>query len=481
MLEDFLFLNIIYYIILGLVCLKIVYETNHSVKAIAYILFALLLPVFGMVFYFIFGINYRKRKIYRKKVVTDGLLRKRLGENILGKTLDRINNHPKEIGAASGLVELLFNENSSPLTDGNKVELLINGEEKFPRLLEDIARAKHHIHLQYYIFENDGIGGEIIEAISEKAKSGVEVRFIYDDFGSRDFGKKATEKLRRCGVQIFPYNKIRFGFLANRINYRNHRKSVIIDGEIAYTGGINVSDRYINQGNENFWRDTHLRLQGPGVYFLQYQFFADWNFCASQSLQMKDTYFPGKPCPGHNALVQIAAGGPDCPSPTIMLSLIKAISVAQREICITTPYFIPGESVKDAIKVAAISGIKVKLLVPEKSDSRLVNAAAYSYYNDLMAIGVEVYLYQKGFIHAKTMIIDDNLSVVGTANMDTRSFDLNFELNAVIYDRAFAAEHKLVFQEDLAHARKVDFEAWQLRPKTKLLSERLARLLSPML
>lgn len=271
---------------------------------------------------------------------------------------------------------------------------------------------------------------------------------------------------------------------ANRLNYRNHRKIIVIDGVTAFVGGINVSDRYINNGSEKlYWRDTHLRIDGPGAQYLQYLFLCDWNFCADELLQPNTDFFPPKPLQtvNDNKVVQIAASGPDSESPTILFSIIQAINLATSEILITSPYFIPGESLLDALIIASLSGISVKLLVPGVSDSILVNSAARSYYSELLSAGVEIYQYQKGFVHAKTMVTDKKIAVVGTANMDFRSFDLNFEVNAIVYDTPIATELSDIFYRDLKDALKINPVYWNSRPVYKKLLEKAARLLSPLL
>ena len=288
------------------------------------------------------------------------------------------------------------------------------------------------------------------------------------------------------GINLFPFSRVRLFALANRLNYRNHRKIIVIDGNIGFVGGINISERYINseeQGKKLYWRDTHLRIEGAGTYYLQYLFLCDWNFCAQSQLQPSREFFPSPTLLNNkgNKIVQIAASGPDSERPTILFSLLQAISLASKEILITTPYFIPGESILDALMVAALGGVSVKILVPGISDSRIVNAAAFSYYDILLNAGAEIYLYQKGFIHSKTLVADDKIAMVGTANMDHRSFDLNFEVNAIVYDETFAKELKREFYKDLKDAESIDVKAWNNRPIIKQLGEKCARLISPML
>jgi cardiolipin synthase A/B len=485
MIDWFLISVLVYILIVCTVCLRIIYDTNNATKTLAYLMLAVFIPILGMLFYFTLGINYRKRKLYSKKLITDEGLRAELGERIISRTSDNLVTEREEIGRADGLVKMLVKDSWSPLTLGNDAKLLVNGEEKFPELLEALRSAQHHIHIQYYIFDDDNIGTEIKNVLIEKATQGVKVRFIYDDFGSGSIRRSFVNELREAGVEAFPFNRIRWLFLANRINYRNHRRIVVIDGKTSFTGGINVSDRYINSAEtETYWRDTHLRLDGMASHYLQYLFLCDWNFCAEKKMTAEPTYFRSafnSGDPDFKVAVQVAASGPDSPTPTILFSLLKAIHVARKEILITTPYFIPGESILDALKVSSLSGVKVRLLVPYSSDSRLVNAASWSYYTDLLQVGVEIYLYKRGFVHAKTMVVDDNISVVGTANMDYRSFDLNFEVNTILYNKEIANQLRELFYQDMNDAQKIDPVRWNNRPLIKQLPERIARLLSPLL
>ena len=323
---------------------------------------------------------------------------------------------------------------------------------------------------------------ETASVFIEKAKEGVQVKFIYDDFGSPSIKKKIESRMKDAGVDVFPFSKVHFYLLANRINYRNHRKIVVIDGRTGFVGGINVSDKYINNGKQKlYWRDTHLRIDGPGVFYLQYIFMTDWNFCCGKKLDPEVAFFNNCDDITEGALVQIAGSGPDSAEPSIMFSVLEAISLAKEEILITTPYFIPGESILNALRIAALGGVTVKLLVPGKCDSRVVNAASKANYNPLLQAGVEIYLYNKGFVHAKTLVADSKLSIIGTANMDHRSFELNFEVNAIIYDEAFSKKLRKAFIEDIQYATRLDAERWYKRSLLTQFPEKLARLLSPTL
>ena len=471
-----------YILIVILVCLRIVYDVSASSKTLAYLLFVVFVPVIGMIVYFAIGNNYRKNKLYSKKLTSNKRLYEAMKARLTESSTSIIKaQESKGLNGNSELAYFLLN-GRSPLTENNEVKLLHNGEETFPEICKALENAAHHIHMEYYIYEDDNIGNKIKEILIRKAKEGIQVRFIYDDFGSHSIGKKLTTELKENGVEVYPFYEITFFHLANRINYRDHRKIVIVDGIYSFVGGINVSDKYINPSPDNvYWRDTHMMIHGLATRHLQYIFLCDWNFCSSQKVKIEPQFFPVVNEKTGDTLVQIAASGPDSDEPTIMYSIMQAVALAKKEILITSPYFIPGESMMDTLRVAALSGIKVQLLAPEKSDSWLVNAAAYSYYGDLLDAGVEIYLYTKGFVHAKTLVVDGVLSMVGTANMDSRSFELNFEVNAVVYNEAFSQELRNYFYDDLKTSLRINKQQWDARSLWKILPEKIARLLSSLL
>ena len=470
--------QIAYSILVVLVILRVLYDTRSSTKALAYILFIVFVPVAGMIFYFSFGINYRKRKLYSKKIDVDEPLRIQIRNKM---------NASSEAIRDSGLItEFIRRSGSSPLTANNSVELFINGEEKFPALLIALENAKSHIHVEYYIYENDVTGNQIADVLIKKAKEGLEVRFMYDDFGSHGLGQAFIQKLNDAGVQTAPFYKIKWYAFANRINYRNHRKIIIIDGTTSFVGGINMSDKYRNDletKNTLFWRDTHLMIKGQATSYLQYLFLCDWNFCCAKKLTYNETYFPtiDQNEKIENDVVQIAASGPDSSQPVIFYSLLEAISCAKKSIYITSPYFIPGESLMDALIIAIQSGLDVKLLIPGISDSKMVNTAASAYYTELLQYGAKIYKYNKGFVHAKTMVIDADLAIIGSANMDYRSFDLNFEVNALVYSEKTAKELTIAFENDLKDSAQIDAKVWLNRPKYIHVWEKIVRLISPFL
>lgn len=480
-----LIFEILYFTLLLLVIARVLYDTRSGVKALAYILFIVFVPFIGIFFYFSFGINYRKRKMYTKKIVLDELLRKQIKQKV-DTYSEKILNSALTSDNHRNLIKFIQHTKSSPLTANNEVELLINGEEKFPELLKALDKAKSHIHVEYYIYENDFTGNSIAEMLIKKAKEGVEVRFMYDDFGSHGLGKAFIQRLNDAGVKTAPFYKIKLYALANRLNYRNHRKIIIIDGEVSFVGGINISDKYrndLNLENKLYWRDTHLMIKGQATLYLQYLFLCDWNFCGTDILDYNEIYFPIviKNTPVDHEIVQIVASGPDSDQPTILYSLIEAISSAKKSIYITSPYFIPGESLMDIIIIAVQSGLDVKILIPGVSDSKMVNAAASSYYTELLRYGAKIYKYDKGFVHAKTMVIDDDLAIIGSANMDYRSFDLNFEVNAMVYSKKIAKQLTESFEKDLEVSTLIDAKTWLSRPKHVHLWEKLVGLLAPFL
>ena len=478
-----LIVEIIYVLFLIGVSLRIIYDTQSVTKTLAYLLLVIFLPIIGVFFYFAFGINYRKNKLYSKKITQD----KKQEELVLAKLHSYNFDNLKALrddDHFAGLMKMIYQSDRSPLTTNNSVQLLINGEKKFPEVLEALRNAKHHIHIEYYIYEDDEIGRAIEKILIEKAKSGVEVRFIYDDFGSASIRKTLAKRLRENGVKAFPFYKIKLIKLASRLNYRNHRKITVIDGLISFVGGINISDKYSNASVDNklYWRDTHLKIEGDATAILQHIFIGDWNYCANEKLSITESYFPTpQKVSTQTKNVQIVSSGPDSDRPNIYYAIVKSIQSAKKEIFLTSPYFIPGETIIDAMKMASLSGVDVKLLVPGISDSFLVNSAAKSYYTILLRAGVKIYLYQKGFVHAKTLVADRCLAMVGTANLDYRSFDLNFEVNAVVYDEEIANELADNFHLDLQDAEQIEINEWLNRPKHIQLIEKIVRLISPML
>jgi cardiolipin synthase len=378
------------------------------------------------------------------------------------------------------LVKLLYNSENTPVTKFNEVTVLLNGKEKFKALFEDLKKAKHHIHLEYYIIRDDNIGNELIDIICDKSKAGVSVRLSFDDVGSK-LSSKARKKLRHSGVEFHAFMPVFFPGFTGKMNYRNHRKIVVIDGEIGYVGGINVSDNYVNYKNgESFWRDTHLRIKGEAVKSLQLHFLMTWDFVSNSNLKITQDYFPSTQVKQELA-VQIAASGPDTDWANIMEAIFVAINSADEYVYITTPYFIPNDQIITSLQVAAKSGVDVRLLIPKMSDSWTAKYATNSYLEMLLEADVKVYRYTNGFIHAKTIVVDDIFSTVGTANLDYRSFNINFEINALIYNSKISLELKSQFLDDLEYSEQLQLTDWQNRPAINKIKEAYSRLWSPLL
>ncbi|RKT01953.1 cardiolipin synthase [Chryseobacterium defluvii] len=472
--------EVLYCISIVLLAAKIIMDTKATSKTLAYLLLIIFLPVVGIIIYFVFGVNYRKNKFYTFSVARNERIYN-LAQKYIQETHSKtLQDRREEVKDFINTINFLYNATYSPLSQENHVEVLLNGEEKFPRVFEAIKKAKYHIHLEYYIYENDDIGNKLADLLIEKAGEGVMVRFLYDDFGSGKIGKKLLSRLRASGIEVFPVNKIKFRILANRVNYRDHRKIIIIDAVEVFTGGINVSDKYINCENQLYWRDVHLYIKGHGAFYFQFLFWSNWVFAVKNIPEISGEYFRYDSSHTGKTIVQVAASGPNT-KPSIMLSTNSAILSAKEKVYITTPYFIPVETVLNAIKQAALAGLDVRLMVPKTGDSVVVNAAAYSYYEELLQNNVRLFFYEKGFIHSKTMIIDDHFSCVGTANMDARSQELNFEVNTFIFDKAINLRLKEVFLEDMRYCEEITLEKWQKRPKGKVFFEHLARLLSPLI
>lgn len=457
----------------------IVFKNINPIKTLSYILILVFLPFFGLAVYYFFGQEYRKNKIFNRKII----LNKKVVKDI-NKELELNRTEIKELSEVLDdklkLVKLMYSNDESPLTLENKVQILKNGEEKFKYLLKDLKDAKHHIHIEYYIFTDDEIGSQVIDVLCEKALDGVKVKVSVDDVGSK-FSLKTKKKLKDSGVEFYFFMPVLFPSFTGKMNYRNHRKIAVIDGLIGYVGGINISDNYINKpDSKTYWRDTHVRLEGEAVKPLQIHFFMNWNFVSKDSLVISKDYFPESKIK-NEIPVQIVASGPDTDWANIMEVLMVAIVTATKYVYITTPYFIPNDEFILAMQVAAKSGVEVKLIIPKKSDSWSAKYATNSYLQSLLECGIEIFRYKKGFIHAKTVVVDDIFSTIGTSNMDYRSFEINFEINALMYSEKESKELKKHFNEDLKESEEVTLNQWKKRSKFQKFQESICRLLAPLL
>lgn len=458
----------------------LVLENRRPTKTLAWILVLTFIPVAGMIFYAFLGRNYRKHKIFSRKGVHDlqqieQLARKKISPNVDPEALDRslVEQH-------QALITLLISNNKSFLTYNNRLSILLNGGPTFDAILEAMRGAEHHIHMEYYILTDDSIGRKFQQLLIEKASQGVEVRLVYDSVGSWRLSNGYIRELRQAGAEVQSFMPVYFPMFASKANYRNHRKIVVVDGKTGFLGGVNIADHYASGTPElGDWRDTHLQLEGASVHCLQTVFLTDWYF-ASNQLITDSAYFPA-----HGAfssqLVQITASGPDSDWASIMQAYFAAINSARSHVYISTPYFIPNESISTALKTAALSGIDVRILLPANSDYHVLKWSSYSYFEEFFDAGVRIFLYQPGFTHSKLLMVDSQVASVGTANMDVRSFDQNFEVNALIYNQQLAEELEQQFLDDLQHSREIIPEDFQKRPKIERFKESVARLLSPLL
>ena len=482
-----LLLSLIYLIVLGYTVIRILLDTHSNSKTLAYLMLVLIIPVFGILFYFSFGINYRHRRYNQKAVAVQRAFDKGYFRIVEDDTEKLLEKHKDEIGRYADLVDFQY-RTMREVASENSFELLVDGEEKFPQVLKSLKAAQYFIHMEYYAWENDTRGNQIKEILLKKAGEGVAIRILYDDYASRGIRQNIAKELKEAGIAIYPQIKIKLREFANRINHRDHRKIIIVDGTVGFLGGINISDRYDNGIDTGlFWRDTHMKFKGPLAHSLQRHFIVSWNLAQEEQLGFSEILFPeianiGKVSnSGTRGLAQLVAGGPVYPVSTIMLTYFKLFTLARDTLYITNPYFIPNDSILNALKQAALSGVDVRLLLPEKSDSSIVGAASRFYFSGLLESGVRIFLYRKGFIHAKTVVADQKVSIIGTANMDIRSFDLNFELMSVIYSSAFAAEMEQMFLDDLEESVELIKEEFLGQGIGRRLIYSIARLISAFL
>lgn len=475
------------------VAINIILENRDPAKTMAWLLIFMVLPGVGLVVYAILGRNMRKRKIFKtQKLATD------IKENNLFKNLESIEElvdleqnaiKNKELiklddceGLKKKVISLLLNTGKFPFTGNNKVEIFVDGNEKFERLIRDIEEAKEHIHLEYFIIKDSEIGRKIKDLLIKKAREGLSIKILYDDVGCWRFWfhRRFFNEMKKEGIEIVPFLPAKFPLMGGKINYRNHRKIVIIDGYIGYTGGINIGDEYMGKNKKfGYWRDTHIRIEGSSVYMLQMVFLIDWYYTTKKSV-FEEKYFPKLKYKG-NSMIQVVATGPDSDWEAIHYAYFSAICNAKERVYIETPYFIPDESLLRALKSAALRGVDVRIIFPGIADHKIVHQASYSYFDDILRSGGKVYLYKNGFIHAKVVIIDDKIASTGSANMDLRSFMLNFEINAFMYDEKIVKKITEDFYDDLKNSKEIHLKDFEKRPLIKKWAESVARLFSPIL
>lgn len=375
-----------------------------------------------------------------------------------------------------------FNNSGSKYTVNNSVDVYTNGEDKFKQLIEDIKEAKSYIHIEYYIFKKDILGARIIDELTKKAEEGLEVRLLVDAMGSRSLTKNDLKNYITAGGKFSLFFPGILPHVNTRVNYRNHRKIVIIDGVYGYVGGFNVGKEYINQDPEfGFWRDTHIRIKGDAVDDLNERFLLDWCYASGEQIKDFDKYMNKYKDECGDVSMQIVTSGPDHKEEYIKNAYIKIINNAKKNVYLETPYFVPDVAVLEALRISALSGVDVRIIIPGKADHFFMKWAASSYIGELLQAGVKVYSYNNGFIHAKTIVSDSGVMSIGTANMDIRSFKLNFEVNAFIYDDRIALDGEEQFRKDMEFSEEITREIYNNRSLLLRIEESLIRLLSPIL
>ncbi len=462
------------------VSIMIIMEKRSPYKTAAWILVLILLPVFGVVFYLFFGQEYRKKKLFSRKGLKSLTKFRRLSFRQLRQFENTLRNLPPQVTEKENLIRLLLNNSNALLTNASSIKILNNADETFAAIFAAIENATHHIHIEYYIFADDKIGNQFKDLLIRKSREGIIVRIIVDDVGSWGLSKRFLNNLRINNIEIYSFMEVRFPRLTSQVNYRNHRKILVVDGIIGFTGGINIADRYV-EGLKDIgpWRDTHLQIEGDAVSGLQVVFAADWFFVVHENLVGK-RYFPS-PDEGKGIPVQISASGPDSDWDSIAQVFYAAIAGARSKVYIASPYLMPTSEILYALKVAALSSVDVRILMPSKTDSLIPRWSSYSYIEELLEAGVRIYFYQAGFLHSKYLIVDDNFATVGTTNLDFRSFETNFEVNAFIYDQVITATLLKHFRADLKNSREINLSEWKERTWHFKLKESLAHVVSPML
>lgn len=472
------------YVINVILAIIIIFRQRRDIVAIwAWLLILFLLPVVGFLIYAFLGRQLPKDKLFKVKsdvqLQLDELLKQQrieLGNEDL--PADLVSN------SVTSLVQMFVTANHAFLSRKNRVRIIGDGKQLFHEMIEDIERAQSSVHIEFYTFYNDKIGQQIRNLLVRKAKSGVEVRVIYDPFGSLGTYRSFFKPLLEAGGYAEPF-LARSALVDFRLNFRDHRKIVVVDGKIGYVGGFNIGDQYLSRDPKfGYWRDTHLRITGSGVFGLQGRFVLDWNATANQGQlpadRIEPRYFPLTRVKGDTNM-QIVSSGPDSEMQQIKMGYIKLIQSAKQRVWIQTPYLIPDDSVMDALRIAAMSGVDVRIMIPNKPDHPFVYHATQFFAHELARIGVKIYYYDRGFMHSKTMVVDDRIASVGSANLDYRSFKLNFEVNAFLYDEKLAVQLAALFEQDMRVSRLITAEMFDQQSLYLRFKQSFCRLLSPIL
>lgn len=455
--------------ILGIVAV-IITDNRNPLKTLPWIILLLLAPIVGPVLYFFFGQNLSKQRIISRRT------RKRITLQL--EEADH-SSTPSVPDRYHPLVRLLRTTSHAVPLYGSRITPYTDGAEKMEALLDAVGRATHHIHIQYYILCDDRTGRRLRDALVEKARQGVRVRVLYDDVGCRGVRRGFFETMRRSGIEVHAFLHVKFPRFTSKVNYRNHRKIAVIDGRTGFVGGMNIADRYLFGTAWGTWRDTHFRIEGSGVAGLQVAFLSDWSATTKQRLSGAE-YFPSAPRLS-DGILQVVTGGPLGKWRVLLQGYSHAITGARHRIWIQTPYYLPSEVLNTALQTAALGGIDVRLMLPARSDARPIDLASHSYLDDMMRAGVRILFYTPGFLHSKLLIIDETLTVIGSANMDFRSFEHNFEVGVFVYDPSFTGRMAALFADDEARCHAVKPKEWFRRPRHVRWGESFMRVFSPLL
>ena len=450
----------------------IVMDNRNPYKTLAWVLVLVFLPVVGLAFYYFFGQDTRREKLISKKGF------KRLTKYPMMEFQMQESFKVSE-EKQHQLIRFFQRVNLALPFEGNSMKIFQDGSSMLQALLATINSAKHHIHVEFYIFEDDVVGCLVKDALIEKAREGVEIRVLYDDVGCWKVPHRFYDEMREAGIEVRGFLKVRFPRFTSKVNYRNHRKLVVVDGRIGFVGGMNLAERYLKGVPWGIWKDIMMQVEGKAVYGLQMAFLTDW-YATDHSLITSSSYFPQMEDKG-TSLMQVVTSDPVGEWKDIMQGLLIAITSAQKYVYIQSPYLLPTEPILLALKTAAAAGVDVRIMIPEKSDSRMVHWGTMSYLQELMEAGIKIYMYQKGFLHSKLFVCDDYLSSVGSTNMDFRSFEHNFEVNAFMYDKTSALMLKDIFLSDQKDAKLLHLKEWRMRPWSQKVKESVIRLFAPLL
>ena len=443
----------------------------------AWLMIMIIFPGVGFIIYLLLGQNFSRARLFKEKKEFDTIKRRELSKDFASEEHEHIGGEQY-----LDLIRMNYTHSGAKCTYNNEVDVYYNGVDKFKQLIKDLKNAKKFIHIQYYIIRPDRLGKKIMSILEEKAAEGVEVRFLVDSMGSYKVTKRSLKNFTKNGGKFEIFFPGILPHVNTRINYRNHRKMVIIDGEYGYIGGFNVGDEYIGEDKHiGFWRDTHIRIRGEAVNDLTDRFLLDWCYASGEEIDDFSKFYPEKPIRDGDIAIQIVTSGPDHNEEYIKNAYMKMINNAKKYVYLETPYFVPDSPMLEALKLSALSGVDVRLIIPGKPDHVFMKWAASAYIGDLLNAGAKVYLYQNGFIHAKTIVADGKVCTVGTANMDMRSYCLNFEVNAFIYDDRVANNLETQFFKDIEECKVMTKEEYDKRSVSLRIRESIIRLISPIL